>query len=61
LLTTYAAAPADHIAALELIRAGTVPVDEMITHRFCLADTQKGFDLVAGGGDSVKVIILPQK
>jgi L-iditol 2-dehydrogenase len=61
LTTTYAAAPADHIAALELIRAGTIPVDEMITHRFGLAEAQKGFNLVAGGGDSVKVIILPQE
>jgi L-iditol 2-dehydrogenase len=61
LTTTYAAAPADHIAALELIRAGTIPVDEMITHRFGLGDAQKGFDLVAGGGDSVKVIVLPQE
>ncbi len=61
LTTTYAAAPADHVAALELIRAGSVPVAEMITHRFGLADTQKGFDLVAAGGKSMKVIILPQK
>lgn len=61
LMTTYAAAPADHVAALELIRAGTIPVDEMITHRFGLKDAQKGFSLVAGSGDSVKVIILPQK
>ena len=61
LTTTYAAAPGDHIAALGLIRAGTIPTDEMITHRFPLAKIQKGFDLVAGGGDSVKVIILPQK
>lgn len=61
LTTTYAASPADHAAALELIRAGTIPVDEMITHRFGLAEAQKGFDLVAGGGDSVKVIIFPQK
>ncbi|MBA3045499.1 MAG: alcohol dehydrogenase catalytic domain-containing protein [Candidatus Thermoplasmatota archaeon] len=60
LMTTYAAAPADHVAALELIRVGSIPVDEMITHRFGLADAQKGFGLVAGGGDSVKVIILPQ-
>jgi L-iditol 2-dehydrogenase len=60
LTTTYAAAPADHAAALELIRAGTIPVGEMITHRFTLGETQKGFDLVAGGGNSVKVIILPQ-
>ena len=61
LTTTYAAAPADHIAALGLIRAGTIPVNEMITHRFRLAEAQKGFNLVAGGGDSVKVIILPQE
>ncbi|MDO9537048.1 MAG: alcohol dehydrogenase catalytic domain-containing protein [Thermoplasmata archaeon] len=61
LMTTYAGAPADHIAALELIRAGSVPVEDMITHRYGLGDAQKGFDLVAGGGDSVKVIILPQK
>ena len=60
LTTTYAGAPADHLAALELIRAGTVPVDDMITHRFGLADAQKGFDLVAKGGESVKVIIHPQ-
>ena len=61
LTTTYAGAPADHIAALELIRAGSVPVDDMITHTFGLADAQKGFDLVAGGGESIKVIIHPQK
>ncbi len=61
LTTTYAAAPADHIAALELIRAGSVPVAELITHRFGLEDTQKGFDLVASGGKSVKVIVQPWK
>jgi len=59
LTTTYAGAPADHIAALELIRAGSVPVADMITHRFGLAEARKGFDLVASGGKSVKVIILP--
>ncbi len=61
LTTTYAAAPTDHIAALDLIRLGAVPVEDMITHRFGLADCQKGFNLVAKGEDSVKVIILPQE
>jgi len=61
LTTTYAGAPADHVAALELISQGAVPVKDMITHRFGLADAQKGFDLVAKGGESIKVIILPQE
>jgi threonine dehydrogenase-like Zn-dependent dehydrogenase len=33
----------------------------MITHRFVLADAQKGFELVAKAGDSIKVIIEPQR
>jgi len=61
LLSTYAAAPRDLAEALELIRAGRVPVEDMITHRLPLAETQKGFELVAAGGDSMKVIIEPQR
>ncbi len=61
LTTTYAGAPADHVIALELIRAGSVPVAEMITHRFGLAETNKGFELVAQGQESIKVMIEPQK
>ena len=61
LTTTYAAAPSDHITALDLIKVGAVPVADMITHRFGLADTQEGFDLVAKGGVSVKVIIMPHE
>jgi threonine dehydrogenase-like Zn-dependent dehydrogenase len=33
----------------------------MITHRFPLKDTVEGFRLVAGAGESIKVIIEPQK
>jgi L-iditol 2-dehydrogenase len=61
LTTTYAGAPADHLIALELIRAKSIPVNEMITHRFPLGEIQKGFDLVAKGGESIKVIVQPQK
>jgi len=59
LTTTYAGAPADHVAALELIRSGAVPVADMITHILALDDIQRGFDLVAGAGESVKVIVRP--
>ncbi|WP_456411281.1 zinc-dependent dehydrogenase [Oceanithermus sp.] len=61
LLSTYAAAPRDLAEALELIRAGRVPVEDLITHRLPLAETQKGFELTAAGGDSMKVIIEPQR
>jgi L-iditol 2-dehydrogenase len=61
LTTTYAGAPADHVIALELIRAVSVPVNDMITHRFPLGQIQKGFDLVAKGDESIKVIIEPQR
>lgn len=61
LTTSYAGSPADHQAALELIRAGTVSVSEMITHRLRLAETGSGFQMVADAGDSIKVIIEPQR
>jgi L-iditol 2-dehydrogenase len=61
LTTSYAGAPADHVAALELVRAGAVRVADMITHRFPLAEAQKGFALVEKGDASIKVIIEPQK
>jgi len=59
--TSYAASPADCVEALELIRSRRVRVDDMITHRFGLAETGKGFLLVAEGGSSLKVIIKPQE
>ncbi len=59
--TTYAGGPADCVEALELISHGRVRVKEMITHRFGLADTVEGSKLVAGGDESIKVIIRPQE
>jgi L-iditol 2-dehydrogenase len=61
LTTSYAASPADYQTALELIRAGRIPVQEMITHCLPLAETGKGFQLVAEAKDSIKVIIEPGK
>ena len=61
LTTSYAGSPADHVTALELIRAHRVRVGEMITHRLSLEETRKGFQLVAKARDSIKVIIEPYR
>jgi len=61
LMTSYGAAPNDLMTSLDLIRAGSVQVNNMITHRLPLAETQKGFQLVAAAEESLKVIIEPQK
>lgn len=61
LTTSYASSPADYATALELISAGRVTVQDMITHRLGLDETGRGFQLVEQAQDSLKVIILPQK
>jgi len=63
LTTSYAGSPADHATALELIRAGTLRVKEMITHRLSLAETGLGFRMVIHPQEynSIKVIIEPQR
>ena len=61
IMTSYAGAPADLAQALELIRAGRLPTERMITHRLPLAQTQQGFQLVASAGESLKVIVYPNE
>jgi L-iditol 2-dehydrogenase len=58
---SYAGPPADMRTALELIRARRVEVGPMISHRLGLAETQEGFRLTAAAGESMKVIIEPQR
>ncbi len=59
--SSYAGSPDDHREALEKIASHKINVYDMITHRFGLAETGKGFKLVAEAKDSIKVIIEPQK
>jgi L-iditol 2-dehydrogenase len=59
--TTYAASPDDLTAALEMIRSKRVNVGEMVTHRLGLDETGNGFRLVAEAGDSLKVVVEPQR
>ncbi|MFH1002901.1 MAG: zinc-dependent dehydrogenase [Chloroflexota bacterium] len=61
LTTSYAGSPADYRTALQIVRAGTLPLADMVTHRLGLAETGRGFQMVAGAGESLKVIIAPQR
>jgi L-iditol 2-dehydrogenase len=61
LMTSYAGSPADHVTALELIRAGRMRVAELVSHRLPLSETAKGFQLVSAAEKSMKVVIEPQR
>ena len=58
---SYGAAPDDLREALSLIAGGGIDASRMVTHTLPLADIQRGFGLVAGGGRSLKVVIVPDK
>jgi L-iditol 2-dehydrogenase len=56
---SYSAVKVDIDEAIDLLAAGRINVEDMITHRLSLSETQRGFDLVARAEDSMKVIIAP--
>ncbi|MGQ9787753.1 MAG: zinc-dependent dehydrogenase [Candidatus Hadarchaeaceae archaeon] len=60
-LTSYGGAPRDLEESLELLSRKDLNVKDMITHRLPLEQTGLGFKLVAEAGDSLKVIIEPQR
>ena len=62
LMPSYGNAPIDAAQAIELIRAGRVDVDQLITHRISLSEIQEGFKMTTTGHDSegkssLKVIV----
>ncbi|MBM4271175.1 MAG: zinc-binding dehydrogenase [Deltaproteobacteria bacterium] len=59
LMPSYGNSPLDAAAAIELLRHKRISVEKMITHRLPLEKTGLGFQLVAEGGKSLKVIIQP--
>jgi L-iditol 2-dehydrogenase len=61
LVTSYAGPPADMRTALELIAHRRVDPGPLVTHRLGLAETGLGFRLTATAGDSLKVIVEPQR
>ena len=58
-LTSYAGSGDDLKESLDLIRDRKVRVADMVTHRLPLAQASLGFQLMAGGQDSIKVILDP--
>jgi L-iditol 2-dehydrogenase len=63
LTSTYAGSPEDCTVALKLIKAGTIPVDKLVTHKLSLREASKGFEAVCAptAHDCIKVILQPQK
>jgi len=59
LKTCYGAAPIDNIQAMELIRAKSIVVDDMITHRFSLNEIGKAFNTASHAEKGLKVIVKP--
>lgn len=59
LMPSYANDARDALEAIDLIASGAVPVAKMITHRLPLEEAQEGFRLTAGGGESLKVVLVP--
>jgi L-iditol 2-dehydrogenase len=61
LKTSYGAAPQDLKESLELLCKKKLNVKEMITHRFSLEQAAEGFRFVASAGESLKVILEPNR
>jgi L-iditol 2-dehydrogenase len=61
LMPSYGNSPLDALQAIELLRAGRVRPDALITHRLGLEETGKAFRLVSEAGTSLKVIIEPHR
>ncbi|MCX8150786.1 MAG: zinc-dependent dehydrogenase [Candidatus Bathyarchaeota archaeon] len=61
LKTSYGAAPQDLEESLSLLAAKKLNVLDMITHRLSLQQAAEGFKLVATAGESLKVILEPNR
>ncbi len=46
-------------AAIRMLEAGTLPMDQICTHQLPLERFQEGLDLVADGKSSIKVSLIP--
>jgi len=61
IITSYFCGPPDIAEAINLINDNTISVTDMITHKYGLSDIKKGFQLVADGRQSLKVLISPNE
>ena len=61
IITSYYCGPPDIEESLDLIKNKNINVEDLITHRLPLKDTDKGFKMVLNGTESIKVIIKPHE
>lgn len=61
LRTSYGAAPNDLEESLAVLASKRLNVKDMITHRLSLREAQEGFNLMAQAGESLKVILEPNR
>jgi L-iditol 2-dehydrogenase len=61
LKTSYGAAPLDLEESLEFLSQKKLNVKDMITHRLSLQQAAEGFRLVSTAGESLKVILEPNR
>ena len=61
LCTSYGAAPNNLEDSLNILATGRLNVHDMITHRLSLREAQEGFLLMAAAGQSLKVILEPNR
>jgi L-iditol 2-dehydrogenase len=59
--TSYGAAPNDIEDSLRVLATGELDVKDMITHRLDIREAQEGFRLMAEAGNSLKVILEPNR
>jgi L-iditol 2-dehydrogenase len=59
--TSYGAAPVDLEDSLKVLATGRLNIKDMITHRLSLREAQEGFRLMAEAGQSLKVILEPNR
>jgi L-iditol 2-dehydrogenase len=59
--TSYGAAPNDLEDSLRVLASKRLNVNDMITHRLGLLEAQEGFRLMAEAGESLKVILEPNR
>jgi len=56
---TYSCTPQETRLSLKLIDSGRINVDDMITHRFPLAELDQAMALAAKAQESLKILIIP--
>lgn len=61
LKTSYGAAPDDIVESLSVLAKGKLNVKDMITHKLSLRQAAEGFRLMAEAGESLKVLLEPNR